>query len=141
LLGALIVSQTLVSFVRAQPARATVTSAETSLGRMVNRYRTSHGFRAVRMRSALCDDARRHSKPMAARRALYHSYLPPIIRQFRMRIGGENVGYYPTLSRIYRGWVASASHRSILRDRRWRTMGIGVVRSGGYYWATAIFLG
>jgi uncharacterized protein YkwD len=73
---------------------------------------------------------------MASRHRLYHSDLSRICCY---RAVGENVGYATTVYRVHQALMASPGHRANILDRRWRGVGVGVVKSGGYLWVTEIF--
>jgi uncharacterized protein YkwD len=51
----------------------------------------------------------------------------------------ENVGVGDTLGKVHNALMASSSHRKNILSSRFRTVGVGVVRSGGRVWVTQLF--
>ena len=124
-----------VSLLTGTPASAG-TTLERALVTKINATRVAHGLRPLPARVGLTDTAHRHSRAMAGRHTLYHSNLS---RVCCFRSVGENVAYNSTVTRIHRSLMASPGHRANLLSRRWRGIGVGVVRSGGRLWVTEIF--
>ena len=80
---------------------------------------------------------------MARRHRLFHtSNMDRVLRHWHVRTWGENVGETPTTLRaLQRAFMRSPLHRSNLLNRRFRHVGIGVVRAGGKLWVTLDFYG
>ncbi len=94
------------------------------------------------LNSSLSDYARRWSRTMAAQNRLYHNAsLGTWLRNWSWRILGENVGVGPSVKNLYVAFMNSPPHRENILDRRFRTVGVGVVSSGGRMWVTVIFRG
>ncbi len=142
-LSAVAVSIALVaaSFANASPANAS-SSSELALLRLVNGARTSHGVAPLKLNVALSRVARTHSLAMARAHRLFHtSPLQNAFTGFSWHVGGENVGYAPHASTMYRAFMASAPHRANILYRTYRTTGIGCVWAHGTLWCTQEFLG
>jgi uncharacterized protein YkwD len=111
--------------------------------RFLNRARSNSGIAALRLDLALSDFALTHSTRMMRSGGLFHtSNLYVHIRaRAKVTCWGENVGMGPTLPVLDRAFMQSAPHRANILARRFHYVGIGVVRSGGYYWMTMDFYG
>ena len=109
---------------------------------LVNEKRVARGIARLHERVGLNDDAQRHTLRMVRERRLFHTPdLSSKVRTFDARCWGENVGYGSTLRQIVNAFMRSAPHRANLLDRRFRGTGMGIVRSGGRYWLTMIYIG
>jgi uncharacterized protein YkwD len=53
-------------------------------------------------------------------------------------LGATKVGH---LYALFRAFMDSSAHRATILGRGFRRVGIGVVRDGGFLWATMIFYG
>ena len=124
-----------VALLAGTPASA-ATTLERAIVTKINAERTLRGLRALPARSYLSDRAHQHSAVMARRGRLYHSNLSRICC---FRSVGENVAFNSTVTRIHRSLMASPGHRANILNRRWRGVGVGVVKSGGRLWVTEIF--
>ena len=141
-LAVLLTLALLVGFVAPKHAEATVTSSEISLGSQINHARALNGRARMSLNGSLSDYARRWSANMASRNRLYHNAsLATWLRNWSWRILGENVGYGSSTSQVYVAFMNSAPHRANILDRRYRTMGVGVVVKNGRTWVTVIFRG
>jgi uncharacterized protein YkwD len=79
---------------------------------------------------------------MASKNVLYHNpYLATWLKNWSWRILGENVGYGPGVSSVYTAFMHSPPHKANILDRRYRSVGVGIVTSGGRTWVTVIFYG
>jgi len=93
--------------------------------------------------------ARRHSRRMAASGTLHHNpNLAQDVGQRRWRRLGENVGVagssasiQETLRMLHGAFMDSTAHRRNILYRKYRKIGVGVVRSDGRMWVTIVFLG
>ena len=123
---------------------ATVLAADRR-GRMlrsVNRVRVRHDEPRLHLNPNLSQDARRHSRRMARRGAIYHTGdLLSLVRRFRATSWGENVAMAGTIRRVRRLWMGSPSHRSNMLRHSYRRAGIGLVRMHGRLWVTVMFYG
>jgi uncharacterized protein YkwD len=106
---------------------------------MINETRAAEGRRALSLNERLSRIAHRHSKAMASRGTLFHSSCLSCSIAGDWRKLGENVGYGPDLSSVQGELMASDSHRANILYRKYRRVGVGVVRRGGLTWVTQIF--
>lgn len=105
---------------------------------LINRQRTAHGLRPLRLNGALARSARAHSSSMVAHRYFSHDSLDgasPFHRIHRSGYGracalGENiaagVGRLGTPGAIVRAWMNSPGHRANILNPRYRDTGLGV---------------
>ena len=124
-----------------QPADAGTRSVERRMARLINRARAARGLPKLKMRTSLTYRARTHAVRMARRGGIYHSNLRRTIRGLRWRVAGENVGVGPTIPALHTAFMNSPGHRANVLYRRYRSVGVGVVRRGGVAWVTVLFTG
>ncbi len=108
----------------------------------VNDYRHAHGLVRLRMEGGLNTLAQKHSTEMASRRTMFHT--SDLGRRLAWRdpvVWGENVGYGTSIWWVFKAWTRSYWHNQNLLKPRFRHTGIGVVRSGRYFWVTMIYYG
>jgi uncharacterized protein YkwD len=128
----------------------TIDRLEISEVRMINRFRTSHGLRALRIDGRLTRAAGWHAYNLGTHRMFSHTdYLgrDPFqrLRAFGYPSGdtwrGENIaagnsGPAPTYSQ----WLNSPPHKANWMNRHYNSIGIARVQVPGspytYYWAT-----
>jgi uncharacterized protein YkwD len=109
---------------------------------LLNQIRRNHDITTFRLNAELSHDAWLHSKRMAERNQLSHSYnLYDTVRAYSPSTWGENVGKASFLTRVRTLWMHSSGHRANILKARFRRIGIGVVKARGYVWVTAIFYG
>ena len=122
----------------AVPSAETLRRAAGAVICLVNADRARHGLRALRGHSDLRRAAGRHSRNMVRRG--FFSHLTPRGAGLGQRLrrsgyrrangAGENLawgsGTSATPAVIVAGWIASRSHRRILRGRAFREVGVGV---------------
>jgi uncharacterized protein YkwD len=110
----------------------TPTSHELAILRAVNRVRVAHGRRPLALGRTLHRAARSHSVDMARRGYFDHGPFAQRLRRFgvRGRYLGENLAYAtePGFSAgvVLQMWMTSPGHRSVLLDRSFRRIGVGV---------------
>ncbi len=124
-----------MSLLAGTPASA-ATTLELALVTKINAERTARDLRALPATSYLTYKAHQHSLAMARRGRLYHSNLSNICCYQAV---AENVAVGYTVTGIHRALMGSSGHRANILDRRWRSVGVGVVKSGGRLWVTQIF--
>lgn len=139
---ALLVSIVLMlGFVAPKHAEA-ATSAELSMGSLVNKARVAAGRAPLSLRSNITYVAHRWSANMAAKRRLYHNpYLARQLAGISWSYLGENVGYGSTVAGVFNAFMKSAPHKANILNGRYKRIGIGVVAGGGKYWVTLDFVG
>lgn len=125
----------------AVPSVQTLRRAAGAVICLVNADRARHGLRALRGHGDLRRAAGRHSRNMVRRG--FFSHLAPrgaglgdrlrrsgYLRANQAQHAGENLGWgrgtSATPAVIVAGWIASPSHRRILRGRAFREVGVGV---------------
>lgn len=107
-------------------------SHELAILRAVNRARAAHGRRPLRLGPALHRAARAHSVDMVRRGYFDHGPFVQRLRSFGVRAQalGENLahatepGFSATL--VVQMWMTSPGHRSVMLDRSFSRIGIGV---------------
>jgi uncharacterized protein YkwD len=120
-----------------QSARATgpalaPSSHELAILRAVNRVRAAHGRRPLLFGHALHRAARAHSVDMVRRGYFDHGSFVLRLRRHGVRgqALGENLAYAtePGFSAgvIVQMWLASPGHRSVMLDRSFSRIGVGV---------------
>ena len=109
---------------------------------LLNQTRRSHGLALFRLNAELSHTAWQHSKRMAERNRIFHTYdLYGAVRAYHPSTWGENVGMAGWLKRVRRCWMQSSAHRANILKGSFRRIGIGVVKARGGVWVTAIFYG
>ena len=119
------------------PAGAT-TTAEKAAHAIINETRAAEGRRVLRLSERLSRIAHRHSKEMAVRGTLFHSCLSCSIGGGWRKLG-ENVGVGGDYPSVHSELLASPPHRANLLDRKYRRVGVGIVKRRGQLWVTQIF--
>ncbi|HEY6566285.1 MAG TPA: CAP domain-containing protein [Actinomycetota bacterium] len=110
--------------------------------RLVNASRRNHGVHPLKLNWNLSTDAYRHTQRMVRRNSLYHtSDLYSLVRRYRPRTWGENVGMGGTLKRMEHMFMASPPHRANILNPAFKKIGVGVQRARGYLWVTLDFYG
>ncbi|MDQ4004700.1 MAG: CAP domain-containing protein, partial [Actinomycetota bacterium] len=98
--------------------------------------RAAHGLQALRLSERISRRAHRHSMKMARSRTLFHSCV-----SCKYRSAAENVGVARSMNRVHQMMMNSAQHRSNILNSRFSRAGFGVVKRGGRYWVTEVFIG
>ena len=129
----------------ATPAEAaTVGEIRTSLEQRINRSRTAHGLRRIRVNVKIERHAQGHADLMGDLNSMFHDSAAlwnemPDGREWC----GENVGYVPdgrgAARRMHRAYMNSAGHKANILKARATHMGIGVVKRNGYIWTVERF--
>jgi uncharacterized protein YkwD len=108
---------------------------------MVNTIRRHHGLPRFRLDVNLSRFARHHSRQMAQDGYLFHTSSLSSHLSARASAWGENVGYAAFVRRVVRMFMDSAPHRANILNSRYRHIGIGCARAGGWWWVTLDFYG
>jgi uncharacterized protein YkwD len=111
---------------------------------LINKVRTRHGLAALHVQHNLAKAAHLHSRQMVAHDFFSHSspngqgYGTRIARCGYGRSGyrvwrvGEVLawgkGVYGVPQIVLRRWMSSSVHRAVILDRRWREVGVGLVK-------------
>ena len=133
----------------APAASPAVSSAATAKQRMlsaINSARAAHGVPKVRVHRRLSRTSTRYARYMVANDVWAHAANPA--SGAGVQSVGEVLGMTtmptPTARSIVRGWLGSPVHRSILLDRRYRYVGIGLSRGdmqGSMAWIWCVRFG
>jgi len=102
---------------------------------MVNGSRAAHGLRPLKLSEKISRRAHRHSMKMARSRTLYHSCV-----SCKYRNASENVGVARSMKRVHNMMMSSSGHRGNILTSRYRRIGVGVVKRGGRFWVTEVFV-
>ena len=125
-----------------RPGPASATTPRTKLLNTLNRVRSNHGLRDLRLNLDLSRYAHHHSRRMAKTDRLTHStHIRSKLRSVRWKEYGEDIGVAGNVGRVRDLWMNSAPHRANILNRKFRHVGIGVVHARRWVWVTAIFYG
>jgi uncharacterized protein YkwD len=119
-----------------------VTTPERTMLTLVNNARAARGLHRLTLRTSLCRAARSHSLSMLRLSYFSHSsasgetYAQRIRRYGYSRTGssywsvGEVIGWgagstYGSAKAIFKAWMRSTAHRTVIFTGRWRDVGIG----------------
>ena len=125
------------------PSQASVKQLRAATVCLVNVERRKHGRTKLRANSGLALAGQRHARDMVRKRYFSHDsrsgadFKRRIVRTGYTRgsaaILGENLAWgshnLATPRSIVRGWMKSPGHRANMLQRRFRHIGIGIVRS------------
>ncbi|HVM11080.1 MAG TPA: CAP domain-containing protein [Actinomycetota bacterium] len=142
ILAALVATLMLAGPLADQEAQAALRDDRRVMRRLINGERAPRGLVRLRAHSALNKVAQSHTREMASANRLYHNgSLAHDLRHVNWSILGENVGVGSTLYSLHRAFMNSSGHRANILNRRFRRVGIGVVRARGRTWVTVVFKG
>jgi uncharacterized protein YkwD len=148
--GILIVLAVVVcSFFLAAPALAStqLNGYEKQLVSLINKERTKHGLRALRLNAKLIDSARAHSTEMGELKYFGHDSQQPRGESWSSRIvrygygrqgyshwkAGENIYWgaqlYSSPVLCFDSWMHSAEHRAVVLTRNFRDLGVGACKT------------
>ena len=129
----LVVLATALTALAGPAAQTALAGDRARMLRLVNDDRKDANRHALDLSRKLSRRAAHNSRRMADAGELMHS------RRLR---GGmtENVGMGPTLPIIERAFMRSDPHRRNILDPDAKRMGVGVVKQGGTFWVTLIFV-
>ncbi len=122
-------------------------AAEQQLVQLVNQERAKAGLPALAVDDRLTRAAREHTVLMAQHSTLSHEF-PGELKVSKRLAGtglrfnndGENVAMDSgTVEDVHSGLMHSPPHRANILSPKYNTIGIGVTRQGGAYWATEDF--
>jgi uncharacterized protein YkwD len=119
------------------PAAASAGPREAAMLRQINAARAAAGVPPVRRFAPLTRTSKHYATRLARSGAMAHAANPA--RGAHVRYVGEVLGMTTTpdaaAAAIVQAWLASAVHRPIVLDGRYRYVGIGVRRgSAGWVW-------
>jgi len=140
-IGIVLVVMLMVGFLAPKHADA-ATYSDRYMASLINGARRAHGRAPLKFNDSLSKFARRHSSTMASADRLYHNpYLAQWLRNWSWRILGENVGVGDSVPSLHVAFMNSRHHRDNILDRRFSSIGVGVVVRNGRTWVTVIFRG
>ena len=112
--------------------------------RLINDARTSRGLHALSMHHSLRRSARAHSTDMVRRDYFAHSSLSGLGIGTRARQAGYGISGWSQWSvgeviawgsgslgepkAVFKAWMRSSGHRSVIFGKRWRDVGVGCSR-------------
>ena len=85
--------------------------------------------------------AERQARAMAAKRAIYHQDLRPILSACKLNTVGENVAIgYPNGKSAVAAWMASKGHRANILNGGFRLIAVGAYQdSRGHWYVSQVF--
>lgn len=104
-----------------------------------NETRAHHGVPRLDLAGRMSEYAQRHSERMAREGRLWHTSGPSRYGA-RCYLWGENIGYTTgSVADLQRAFMASASHRSHILNRRFDRIAVGATKAGRRLWVTVFF--
>ncbi len=122
----------------------------TKLLAIINRARTNHGERPVKINLRLSRDALKHTNKMVSQQRLYDPpHLYQLLAPYQWDdLGADVVGCDDTMLDIHRGFMSEKPHRDIILYPKLRRVGLGIVKTTGKsrcgrnsIWVTEIYYG
>ena len=121
-------------------------SAEQQVMDLANADRAQQGLAPLKWDPALAQAATAHAQLMAQQRELSHQYPgePDLVARggaagAHFRSIAENVALAPSPQALEQEWMNSAPHRANILNPVMNTMGVGLVKRGGNYYAVEDF--
>ena len=121
-------------------------SAEQQVMDLANADRAQQGLPPLKWDPALAQAAAEHAQLMAQQPALSHQYPgePDLVARTaaagaHFRSIAENVALAPSPEALEQEWMHSAPHRANILNPTMNTVGIGLVKRGGNYYAVEDF--
>jgi uncharacterized protein YkwD len=121
---------------QAAPTKASETTLQTEINRLINIQRTNHGCAALKTDAKLTVAARGHSAFMAQTGKFSHTGRSNSNFVARSKAAGytkpsaENIAWgYRTAAQVVDGWMKSPGHRTNILNCRSKTVGVGAVFS------------
>jgi uncharacterized protein YkwD len=114
---------------------AAMSDAELRMVRYVNHARTIRDIPRVKPGWRLARFAQRVANDIAAAGKLEHSNGPSFCREW-----GENIGVTNgSMWELHRAFMRSPGHRHNILNARFRRVGVGIKRAGGFRWVAVVF--
>ncbi|BBH69981.1 hypothetical protein ACTI_66660 [Actinoplanes sp. OR16] len=121
---------------QAAPVKASETTLQTEINRLINVQRTAHGCAALKTDAKLTTAARGHSAWMAQTGTFSHTGRSNSNFVARSKAAGytkpsaENIAWgYRTAKQVVDGWMKSPGHRTNILNCKSTTVGVGAVFS------------
>jgi uncharacterized protein YkwD len=149
----IVLTVVVISLFLAAPALATapLNNYEKQLVSLINKERSQHGLRQVRVNPALVDAARSHSSEMGQLKYFSHDSQDPQGESWSSRIcrygyARQGYGYWKAGEDIYWGaslysspvacvdaWMNSPAHRAVILNKDFRDLGVGAYQTTSGY--------
>lgn len=128
---------------------ASASTLRSRMFRLINHARVQHDRRELKLHVDLSQVARKHTRRMIRRNAIFHSKgITQILSRYGYRLWGENVGCASSVWALHKAFMNSAPHRENILKKGFRWVGLGVLHDDGKsicgsdsVWATEIFYG
>jgi hypothetical protein len=121
-------------------------SPEQQVMELANGDRAQHGLAPLKWDAALAQAASEHARMMAEQPMLSHQYAgePDLVARggaagAHFRSIAENVAMAPSPQALEQEWMNSTPHRNNILDPRMNSIGVGLVKRGGNYYAVEDF--
>ena len=121
-------------------------SPEQQVMELANADRAQHGLAPLKWDPALAQAAAEHAQMMAEQPVLSHQYAgePDLVARggaagAHFRSIAENVAMAPSPQALEQEWMNSTPHRNNILDPRMNSIGVGLVKRGGNYYAVEDF--
>jgi hypothetical protein len=113
---------------------------------LANADRAQHGLAPLKWDPALAQAATEHAQMMVKQPMLSHQYAgePDLVARggaagAHFRSIAENVAMAPSPQALEQEWMNSTPHRNNILDPRMNSIGVGLVKRGGNYYAVEDF--
>ena len=118
---------------------------------LTNAYRAANGLNVLELHAGVRNVARNHSLDMAQRDYFNHTSPDGLNAGDRLNQAciafsawGENIGlvagYSDPAQKVMDEWQASAEHRAVLLEPSFTLGGVGVVKTGDFYYFTQVLI-
>jgi hypothetical protein len=138
-------TMTLTATMAAMPCLAQQ-AAEQQVMDLTNADRAQHGLAPLKWDPALAQAAAEHAQRMSEQPALSHQYSgePDLVARggaagVHFRSIAENVALAPSPQALETEWMNSTDHRANILNPVMNSIGVGLVRRGGNYYAVEDF--
>jgi uncharacterized protein YkwD len=123
-------------------AGVTLSDYERRVQRLINKRRTAHDLRRLRLADCPETTAKRWSRHLARSDEFYHQSMTDLLDKCDAVYAGETLGRGSmTPRKLVRMWMESEGHRAVLLSRKSRRIGIGAsVMADGRHVVAANFI-
>jgi uncharacterized protein YkwD len=106
---------------------------------LVNKERTTHGLKPLKINDELREVARQHSYEMF--KLSYFDHVSPVSgtpfdridsAKIRYITAGENIAYAPSVDIAHDGLMNSPKHRDNILSKSYSQVGIGIISAGNW---------
>jgi uncharacterized protein YkwD len=106
----------------------------------INQARISRGLPGLGWDAELAAKAKSWAQHLADTGKLSHSNVSSGVSPGWSALG-ENVGVAGSTLGVHNAFMNSSQHRKVLLDRRYSSVGVGVVVKGGNFWIVEVYKG